>query len=98
MRDTNINIPEDIPDNAFVTSKMEEVEVEKLRWKNRRRMAWLSLISMIIITLVLILVPESIITVTKLSVIGEFITWFYFACTGVIGAYMGVTTYAHMKK
>jgi uncharacterized membrane protein len=97
MRD-NIILPDNIPDNTYRTDALEEINVEKKRWENRRKMAWLSLVSMIAITLILILVPESIITVSKLSVISEFVTWFYFACTGVIGAYMGVTTYAHMKK
>jgi uncharacterized membrane protein len=97
MRD-NIILPNNIPDDTYRTDAMEEINIDKKRWENRRKMAWLSLISMIAITLILIFLPESIITVSKLSVISEFVTWFYFACTGVIGAYMGVTTYAHMKK
>ncbi len=79
-------------------SQMEEIENDKLRWKNRRRMAWTSLISMISITFIMILAPEFIISIPKMQVISEFVTWFYFACTGIIGAYMGVTTYAHLKK
>jgi hypothetical protein len=97
MRD-NIILPQETPQEAYKTEQMDDINIDKERWKNRRRMAWISLISMIFITFILIFMPESIITISKLNVISEFITWFYFACTGVIGAYMGVTTYAHMKK
>jgi len=68
----------------------------KVRWKNRRRMAWISLISMILVTYAILftnLCPES-----KLAIVGEVITWYYFASASVIGAYMGLTTWAHIKE
>jgi len=75
--------------------KMEcekEILIKK-RWQNRRRMAWVSLVSMIIVTiLILFVVPES-----RLNILSEVITWFYFAMTSIIGAYMSVTTWAHIK-
>lgn len=65
------------------------------RWTNRRRMAWLSLIAMILIT-VLILFTE-LVEVERLNVLKEVITWFYFSCASIIGAYMGFTTWAGKK-
>ena len=73
-----------------------DITLMKKRWANRRRMAWLSLISMIGIT-VLILFTE-LVSVERLDVLGEVITWFYFCCASVIGAYMGFTTWASIKK
>ena len=67
----------------------------KMRWKNRRRMAWLSLISMIVVT-VLILFTEFV-SIERLKVLSEVITWFYFCCASIIGAYMGFTTWASRR-
>ena len=67
----------------------------KIRWTNRRRMAWTSLISMVLITALILftpLCPES-----RLKIVNEVITWYYFACASVIGAYMGFTTWAAKK-
>ena len=62
----------------------------KNRWKNRRRMAWTALVSMIITTiLILFVIPEP-----RLALLSEVITWFYFSMASVIGAYMGFTTWA----
>lgn len=76
-------------------SEKDEVVDNKERWKNRRRMAWSSLVSMLGVTFLLLftdLCPES-----KLKIIGEVVTWYYFASASVIGAYMGFTTWASRK-
>ena len=65
-----------------------------VRWKNRRRMAWTSLVGMILITVCLLFAP---IATERLKVVSEPITWYYFASASVIGAYMGFTTYASIK-
>lgn len=73
------------------TNNMEQ---EKLKWKNRRKMAWTSLISMLIFTiLILFVVPES-----RLTILTDVIVWFYFAMTSIIGAYMGFTTLSAIKN
>ncbi len=66
----------------------------RVRWKNRRRMAWTSLIGMLFITLCLFFAP---IDNERLKIISEPITWYYFASASVIGAYMGFTTWASKK-
>lgn len=58
----------------------------KQTWRSRRKMAWFSLISMIIATFILIFVP---LPLERLKVISEFIVYFYFGCTGIVGAYVG---------
>ena len=65
------------------------------RWKNRRRMAWLSLISMLLLTYLVLF--TNVVSVERLGVLSEVITWFYFSCASVIGMYMGATTFAHIK-
>ena len=57
--------------------------------KNKRRMAWVSLISILIVTgLMMFAVPIE--RLDKLS-------WFYMSMATVIGAYMGASVYAHVK-
>jgi hypothetical protein len=64
-----------------------------VRWDNRRRMAWISLVSMIIITLLMMFVVDT----SKLDSLEVVITWFYMGCVSVIGSYIGFTTYASIK-
>jgi formate hydrogenlyase subunit 4 len=61
------------------------------RWKNRRRMAWLCLISMIIVTFILLFSSMSI---EKIKAISNIIEWFYLTMASIIGAYMGFTTWS----
>jgi Ni,Fe-hydrogenase I cytochrome b subunit len=73
----------------------DDIALDKARWKNRRRMAWISLISMLIVTGLILftdIVPES-----RLTILTEVITWFYFSCASIIGMYMGATTWANIK-
>ncbi len=72
----------------------DDILKEKLRWKNRRMMSWTSLIAMILVTFVLLFGPMS---DSRLTILSETITWFYFAMTSIIGAYMGFTTWASKK-
>lgn len=69
--------------------------LNKKRWQNRRRMAWTSLISMILVTWMILFtnyVPKE-----KLEVLSEVITWYYFCSASIIGAYMGFTTWSAKK-
>lgn len=71
----------------------KEIEVDNMRWKNRRRMAWISLISILLVTAVMIFyVPEA--RLTKLETV---ITWFYMVMASIVGAYMGFATLSMIK-
>ena len=54
------------------------------RWKNRRRMAWLSMLAALAFPL-LILVSES-------PTLGTIAMPFYLFVTGIVGAYIGFST------
>lgn len=58
------------------------------RWKHRRRMAYISLASMLIVTYILLfkIPPE------KLAPLTEVINWFYITMGSIVGAYMGFAT------
>lgn len=80
---------------AFKQETVTDIEMEKLRWKNRRRMAWVSLMSMILLTCLILL--TNLVSIDRLNVLKDVITWFYFSCASIIGMYMGATTWAVKK-
>jgi len=59
------------------------------QWQNRRRMAWVALISMLIVTFcMLFYVKES-----RLSSLDSVVTWFYTAMAAIVGSYVGFATF-----
>jgi len=73
------------------------LKAEKIRWKNRRQMAWCSLAAMFLQTIILIFAPASLLSTEKIQIIKEPLTWAYMCESAVILAYMGFTTWAYMK-
>jgi hypothetical protein len=71
----------------------KNVEIERMKWKTRRKMAWLALIAEVAVTIALFVAP---IPENRLTILSEPITWFYFSMTSVIGFYMGATTWAYL--
>lgn len=82
------------PGNGLALKKQEH-ELERNKWRGRRMMARISLYSMIVLTFLILFGP---IPDERLKILTEPITWFYFAMTSVIGAYMGFTTWASRGK
>lgn len=82
-----------------MADKLEDSTEERLatiaaRWKNRRKMAWISILMMVGMTISLFFyVPEA-----KLDKLQDVISWAYMSFASIIGAYMGLSTYADKKK
>jgi hypothetical protein len=72
----------------------EKMAWQTLRWKNRRRMAWISLFVLVTIVLLLFFAP---IDSERLKVIADPLAMISFVFGGVIGAYMGFTTMEKYK-
>lgn len=69
-------------------TKDEELQLDIRRWKNRRRMAYISLVSILVVTyLALFIIP-----IDRLAALDEVITWFYLVMGSVVGAYVGFAT------
>ena len=87
-----------------VTTKIEDTPdiapngqtVTRVRWRNRRKMAWTSLVSMLLITYLLFFTPLC--SDGRLKLLGGIVEWYYLASASIIGAYMGFTTWASRKK
>jgi uncharacterized membrane protein (DUF485 family) len=97
-------LPDDVP-KTIKSRKQTEVKPDikkngddpynKVRWQNRRRMAWTSLICMVIVTVALICIAAfTSIDMKRFETISEPLSWSYFGFLSVIGAYMGFTTWA----
>ena len=80
---------EDLTDpEANVLGSKTAARLSADRWKNRRRMAWVALFSIIVVTyLAFFKVP-----LDRLAVLKEVITWFYFVMGSIVGAYVGFAT------
>ena len=72
-----------------MTEETPKTPVPHKRHQNRRRMAWIALLSMIAITMWLL---GGTVDVAVIGAVKEVLFGFYFAMTSVVGAYMGFTT------
>lgn len=63
------------------------------RWRNRRAMAWISLISILVMTLMLFFIVD----VDKVEKLENIAIWIGMSLTSIIGFYMGATTYVDVK-
>lgn len=62
------------------------------RWKNRRRMAWVALIAIILLTVSCFGLP-----IERIKALEMIITWFMTAMTTIVATYMGASTVAQIK-
>jgi len=74
-----------------VTSTFHDNPNHPSRWRHRRRMAYISLYSMLAATVYALgpWIPE-----TRLDKLSSIIEWFYFAMASVVGAYMGFASWS----
>lgn len=76
-------------------TKLEEMELKEEKADAQRRMAWVSIIVMILFTTIIMipgLIPE-----TRLKLLGDLSSLFYISMAGIVGAYMGMTAYMSKK-
>lgn len=75
-------------DKPFEERLAQSSRINNLRWKNRRRMAWIALISMLIVTYwALFKIP-----VERIEHLDDIITFFYLTMSGIIMGYLGFAT------
>ena len=75
-------------------AKLEELEMQEEKADAQRRMAWVSLISMLVFTgfVFLPIFPDS-----RIQALADLFGLFYIGIAGVVGAYMGMTAYMSKK-
>jgi len=77
-----------------VSTELESIDGGNL-WKNRRRMGYMALISMIAVTGYAM---SPWMDLDRIKALESVITWFYTAMASIIASYMGFTTWAYIKK
>ena len=75
-------------------SHKQKMDWQTSRWKNRRRMAWFSIYTLIAVILLFFFAP---ISDARLKIIAEPIAMMGFVFGGVVAAYMGFTTFEKTK-
>ena len=85
-----------VSDDELATVKaIHEAEVAEEKADAQRKMAWISIISMLVFTAFLFLpiFPDS-----RIKALADLFGLFYIGMAGVVGAYMGMTAYMSAKK
>lgn len=78
--------------NSDVGDENTDVEIESMRFKNRRRFAYMAMYSILIVTsLLLFYIP-----IEKIKALETIITWFYMTMGSIVGFYMGAATWAQI--
>ena len=75
--------------------EIEELEMQEDKADAQRRMAWISMICIILFTIILMI--PGIIPETRFKLLGDLSALFYIAMAGIVGAYMGMTAYMSKK-
>ena len=75
-------------------AKIEEIEMQEEKADAQRRMAWVSLVAMLVFTCLVFLpiFPDS-----RIKALADLFGLFYIGMAGVVGAYMGMTAYMSRK-
>lgn len=68
-------------------SETDIVDFSNRRWKNRRRMAWLTLGATLCYTFIMMILPSE-----KIAALAAISSYFYVFAGGVVGSYIGFAT------
>lgn len=92
----------DMDDNGTITDREAELAAKLIELENidqkadqQRRMAWVAMLSMLILTALLFLpiLPDS-----RVEILADVISMFYVANAGIIAAFFGANAYMTMNK
>jgi len=85
-----------VSDAELATVKaIHEAEVAEEKADAQRKMAWISIMSMLVFTAFLFL---PIFPYSRIKALADLFGLFYIGMAGVVGAYMGMTAYMSAKK
>ena len=89
--DYDTNGDGDVSSDELIESKeLLELELREEKAEAQKRMSWVSLVAMIIVT---ILLMSPAISETRVEALSNLVGMFYLACASIIGFYFGATAY-----
>jgi hypothetical protein len=74
------------------SEKLYDLEMREQKADAQRRMAWVSMVSMIIYTAFLF---SPLVSIERLQQLGDIMPLFYIAQAGIVGAFFGATAWMH---
>ena len=77
------------------SEKIQDLQESAAKFLSQTRMAWVSLLGMLVLTALLFF---PFIDVARVQAIGEFISMLYISLSGIVAAYMGVTAWLYQKN
>lgn len=84
----------DTNSDGIISPEELDLQISSKRWKNRRRMAWLSLFSILVVTYYMLFKIEE----SRIEVLDSVVTWFYTVMGSIVGAYVGFSTLEDIKS
>lgn len=95
MNKHDYNKDGDIDENEVNLAKaIREFDIKKSKLSSQKRMAWFCLALIAIITFLLF---TPFVSDTRIDSLSDILGMFYIACSGVAGAYVGVTAWMSRK-
>lgn len=94
-----------VQDEWFAPSTQDETKMQTAptqapiddrsrQWTNRRRMAWLALLSILVVTgMILFVVPEP-----RLIALAPILDMFYIGMVSIVGAFIGFQTWFNIRR
>jgi hypothetical protein len=87
-----MGVDPDLDKDGIVTD--EEISILKRKLKTQREMAWIAMLAILFFTAMLF---TPIISVDRVDALGDLLGLFYIAMAGVVGSYMGFSTWMSRK-
>lgn len=81
-------------DDEAIRKQTAADELETKRWKNRRRMAWVSLAFLIFVGFWVLFSPD----IDRIAKISDVLNAIIYSMTTVVGVYMGLATWSQIGK
>jgi hypothetical protein len=82
------------PEEVERKERMLEIELREEKADAQKRMAWMSLFTMVVFTTILF---SPLVSDDRVTALADLLGLFYIAQTGVVAAYMGATAYMSTK-
>lgn len=79
-------------EDGEIAKIIHEIDVKNRKMESQKRMAWLCLIMIAVVTFILF---TPIVSESRISALSDLLGLFYISCAGIIGAFVGVTAWVN---
>lgn len=83
------------PDEVLQSKELLELELREEKAEAHKKMSWITLIIMVVVTIALL---SPFISDSRVSALADLLGMFYISCASIIGFYFGSTTWLSINK